>query len=92
MIRCVDAHRVIECEVDCCKFKANGTNYYRCCGGDDDQPNPSVTPSILTENPFFWTIFVLGLLFTIFSPLLKLRYSVYIIMNLCNEESFDITF
>ena len=77
MIRCVDAHRVIECEVDCCKFKANGTNFYQCCGGDDDRPTPSVAPSILTENPFFWTIFVLGLLFTIFGPHLKLRYSIF---------------
>ncbi|KAL5249444.1 hypothetical protein ACHWQZ_G018337 [Mnemiopsis leidyi] len=62
MIRCVDAHRVIECEIDCCKLKANGTNFYQCCGGHDDQPTPSVAPSIITENPFFWTIFVLVIL------------------------------
>ena len=57
-MRCVDAHRVIECVIDCCKVKYNGTNVYQCCGDTDIVPIR--VPSVITENPFFWTVTVLG--------------------------------
>lgn len=61
-MRCVDAHRVIECDVDCCKTSVNGTRMYQCCGENSDSSDIN---TIITQNPFFWTIFILGLLMTL---------------------------